>query len=122
MKRKQKSTLGLALGSAIAAGLASAPAAADNPFAAQALAGGYMVAAADKAMEAKCGEGKCGAAMATTATDKAKVVPDKTNAKTKANAKVMEAKCGEGKCGGMVKGATDASGKAPEGKCAGAKN
>jgi uncharacterized low-complexity protein len=120
MKRKQKSTLTLALGSAIAAGLASGPAAADNPFSAQALAGGYRVAAADKAMEGKCGEGKCGAAMG--ASSPGKDAKTDAKAKTGAKAKVMEAKCGEGKCGGAMKGPADGSGKAVEGKCAGAKN
>ena len=45
MKRKQQNALTLALGSALAASLASAPATAANPFASQALAKGYMVAA-----------------------------------------------------------------------------
>lgn len=70
-------TLGAALGSA---GLASASFTADAPFAMQALDRGYLVAAADKAKEGKCGEGKCGA---------------------KAS-KAKEGKCGEGKCGGMM--------------------
>ena len=55
----RKTTLTLALGSALATALAAAPAgASENPFASQSLAQGYMVAS--KAMEGKCGEGKCG--------------------------------------------------------------
>lgn len=70
MTRKQ-TPLTLALGSAIAAAMAVAPAAADSVFSAQALTGGYMVAEAgkpaDKAQEGKCAgqakakEGNCGA-------------------------------------------------------------
>lgn len=76
MKRNRKSALTLALGSAFATTLATAPLAnaADNPFSAQSIGNGYMVAAMDKGMEGKCGEGKCGG--------------DKAKAK-------------EGKCGGM---------------------
>ena len=72
-----KTTLTLALTAAIgAAGIAHA---AGNPFALNALSQGYMVAAADKAQDGKCGEGKCGGAKETKAKD---------------------GKCGEGKCGG----------------------
>jgi len=56
--------------------------AADSPFAMQKLSGGYQLAAADtaeKKMDGKCGEGKCGA--------------DKKAMKKK------DGKCGEGKCG-----------------------
>ena len=56
----KKTALTLALGSAIALSLTSAPAfSAENPFAAQTLGKGYMVAA-DKAPEGKCGQAKCG--------------------------------------------------------------
>lgn len=48
---------------------------------------GFIAADEMKAhMEAKCGEGKCGA-------DKTKAAPEKAS---------MEGKCGEGKCGGMA--------------------
>jgi len=101
-------TLTLALTTAMTFGAASAAHAA-SPFAMQPLAQGYMVAAADKAMEGKCGgnakaeEGKCGG---------------------KKSAKTKEGKCGEGKCGGN-KAAKDKEGKcggmkAKEGKCGGA--
>jgi uncharacterized low-complexity protein len=94
MKRKQQTSLTLALGSAIAATLAAAPVmAADNPFAAKSIGHGTQVAAADKGMEGKCGEGKCGGS----------------------KAKAKEGKCGEGKCGGDMKAQGDAK-KAEEGK------
>jgi len=63
----KKKAIGVAVGSAFAAGMAMTPMAnaADNPFALQSLQGGYMVAAdttaTTKAPEAKCGQGKCGA-------------------------------------------------------------
>lgn len=62
MKRKQQSALTLALGSAFATTLAMAPLAnaADNPFSAQSIGNGYMVAEMGKGKEGKCGEGKCG--------------------------------------------------------------
>jgi uncharacterized low-complexity protein len=57
----KKTVLTLALGSAIAATLAAAPAsAADNPFGSESLGKGYMVADNHKGKEGKCGEGKCG--------------------------------------------------------------
>jgi len=72
MKRNQQTALTLALGSALAASLASAPTtAADNPFGSQSMGKGYMVAAAEgkcggaKAKDGKCGEGKCGGAKNT---------------------------------------------------------
>lgn len=107
MKRKQ-TVLTLALGSAIAASLSTAPVIADSVFSAQALKGGYMVAEADKAKEGKCAgqakakEGNCGA---------------------KEMGKGKEGKCGEGKCGNKPKakakeGNCGAGAKAQEGKCA----
>ncbi len=106
MNRKQ-TTLTLALGSAIAASFIAAPVSADSVFSAQALKGGYMVAAADdKAKEGKCAgaakakEGNCGA---------------------KEMGKGKEGKCGEGKCGNKPKakeGNCGAGAKAQEGKCA----
>lgn len=61
MNATQKN-LTLALGTALTAaiGVAGVAHAADNPFAMQSLSSGYMVAAADKAQDGKCGEGKCG--------------------------------------------------------------
>ena len=61
----KKNTIGVAVGSAFAAGMAMSPlaSAAENPFALQSLQSGYMVAQAQKAQEAKCGQGKCGASM-----------------------------------------------------------
>lgn len=75
--KASKATLTLALTAALGSG--GIAHAAGNPFALNALSQGYMVAAADKAKEGKCGEGKCGGA---------------------SNAKTKEGKCGEGKCGG----------------------
>jgi len=89
--------VGFALvGSLTGANLASA---AENPFAANPLSGGYLqVAEADKAKS----EGKCGGA---TMSPEAK--------------KAAEGKCGEGKCGAMGKAATQT--KPAEGKCGGEK-
>jgi uncharacterized low-complexity protein len=97
--KASKTTLTLALTAAIgAAGIAHA---AGNPFALNALSQGYMVAAADKAQDGKCGEGKCGGA--------------------KKDVKAKDGKCGEGKCGGDKKEAKAKDGKCGEGKCGGAK-
>lgn len=130
MNRKQKTSLTLALGAAFLAGLVAMPAAAaDNPFAVRASADGYQVAAT----EAKCGEGKCGAAMGMGDTKKAEPgktsadkATEKAKAKTKAKAKATEAKmkCGEGKCGaamGMTEQDKAKMQKSEEGKCGGSK-
>ncbi|MCP5278429.1 MAG: hypothetical protein H6935_08700 [Thiobacillus sp.] len=95
-----KKTLTLALGAALTAaiGTAGLAQAAGNPFAMQGLSSGYMVAAADKAKDGKCGEGKCGGSK---------------------DAKAKDGKCGEGKCGGSKAKAKD--GKCGEGKCGGKK-
>lgn len=77
---KNMNSLTLAVGAAFATTVLSTAAfAGSNPFAMQKLDGGYQVAAADadKKMDGKCGEGKCGA--------------DKMKKK--------DGKCGEGKCG-----------------------
>ena len=112
-----KTALTLALGSAIAASLVAAPASAnENPFAAQSMEKGYMVAEAapeaGKAVEAKCGvkskEGKCGN-KAKAKEGKCGGMKSATDADT--NKKMMkEGKCGEGMCGGK---------SAKEGKCGG---
>ncbi|KVW94191.1 hypothetical protein [Thiobacillus denitrificans] len=90
-----KITLTLALTAAIgAAGIAHA---AGNPFALNALSQGYMVAAADKAQDGKCGasknakvqDGQCGGAKDAKAKD----------------TKAKDGKCGEGKCGATKKDA-----------------
>ena len=107
MKHTKQTALTLALGSAIAASLAAAPvSAAENPFAAQSISKGYMVAeegkcgGAKKATEAKCGakakEGKCGGEKAK----EGKCGGKKSAEDEAANKKMMkEGKCGEGKCG-----------------------
>ena len=95
--KASKITLSLALTAAIgAAGIAHA---AGNPFSLNTLPQGYMVAAADKAQDGKCGEGKCGA---------------------KKDTKAKDGKCGEGKCGGG-EGGQGRDGKCGEGKCGGKK-
>jgi uncharacterized low-complexity protein len=110
----KKTALTLALGSAIAATFTVTPAsAAENPFAAQALQAGYMVAQA-KTPEGKCGEGKCGGTKA-----KAKEGKCGEGKCGGAKAKAKEGKCGEGKCGGAKAKAKE--GKCGEGKCGGMK-
>ena len=71
--------------------------AAENPFAIKSLSTGYQVAAAEKAKDGKCGEGKCSAEMKKAAAEKAK-----------------DGKCGEGKCSAEMKKSGE---KATEGKC-----
>ena len=105
----RKTVLTLALGSAVAATLVTAPLANadDNPFKLQSLKSGYQVAD-NKGKEGKCGEGKCG---------EGKCGGDKT--KKEGSDKGKEGACGgdktkekEGACGGD---------KAKEGKCGGNK-
>lgn len=108
--------LTIALGTAFAAGLASASIAnavpmhegAQNPFAMKALSGGYMLTAME---EGKCGgnkksaeEAKCGGS-SKKATGEAKCGEAKCGGDKKATGDgdkktVREAKCGEAKCGG----------------------
>jgi len=129
MKQTKQTALTLALGSAIAASLAAAPvSAAENPFAAQSMDKGYMVAEADKAKEGKCGgkkdkEGKCGAKAKEGKCGGEKAKEGKCGGKKNAadeaaNKKMMkEGKCGEGKCGAK----NLKEGKCGEGKCGGKK-
>ena len=92
---RKKTALSLAIGSAFATSMALAPvaSAADNPFEMDSLKDGYQIVA-DKKVEAKCGEGKCGG------DDKGGHVNDENAAEGKCG----EGKCGEGKCGGDDKG------------------
>jgi uncharacterized low-complexity protein len=80
MKKLTLKPVAAALGTTFAVSLAASPVAgaADNPFALNELAGGYMVA--DHGAEGKCGEGKCGEGKDEGKDEK-------------------EGKCGEGKCG-----------------------
>ena len=100
--------LAATLGAAVVASAMSAPVmAAENPFAAKELSGGYMQLAGGhgKDAEGKCGEGKCGEGKC----GEGKCGEDKGG----------EGKCGEGKCGegkGKDKGG---EGKCGEGKCGG---
>jgi len=75
LDKKKPNALSLALGTSFAVTLAASNLvnAADNPFAANEIKSGYMVAEGHG--EGKCGEGKCG------------------------ENKKEEGKCGEGKCG-----------------------
>jgi len=100
-----------AIGTAVlaTAGLTANATAAENPFIAETLDTGYMLAGGDKAKEGKCGEGKCGG---DKAKDKAHDHANKAKgdmegkcgeehkAKMKEHKAKMEGKCGEGKCGG----------------------
>lgn len=102
MSTMTKPTLAAA-GAALLMSLGSASAvAADNPFAAQPLSGGYAQLAEAKCGEAKCGgdtrpkaeqEGKCGAAPSAKADREGSCGADKP---AKAD---QEGKCGEAKCG-----------------------
>lgn len=86
--KNRKTQLILATSAAFAVTAALSPVmAADNPFGMAKLDGGYQLAQADKKVDGKCGEGKCGG-------DKAKA---------KADDKKKDGKCGEGKCGGTKK-------------------
>lgn len=101
---QKKTSLTLALGSVFAAAAFSPAIAADSPFSAEKLNGGYQLAQADtKAKDGKCGgdkkaDAKCGA-------DKKK--DGKCGGDKKAEGKCgadkadkkRDGKCGEGKCG-----------------------
>lgn len=129
----KKTVIGLALGSAFAAGMASTAAnAVDNPFAVKSLDRGYMVAAVG--MDGKCGQGKCGMAAMMDANKDGKVSKeefmkahesifdlkdankDGVLSGTELNPGVpgMEGKCGQGKCGAARPAAPA---KATDGKC-----
>ena len=97
--------LAATLGAAVVASVMSAPVmAAENPFAAKELSGGYQLAEhhGDKGGEGKCGEGKCG--------------EGKDASGKGAEGKCGEGKCGEGKCGEDKKD-KGGEGKCGEGKC-----
>jgi uncharacterized low-complexity protein len=127
MKINKQAALTLALGSAVAMSLSTAPvSAADNPFAAQSMEKGYMAAEMGKGKEGKCGEGKCGGNKGAKAKEgkcgegkcggmKSQGDAKKADEGKTSSEKAKEGKCGEGKCGGN-KGA-----KAKEGKCGGMK-
>ncbi len=138
----------IAIGAAVAGslGFVSMASAIENPFTADTMDAGYMLAGGDhgeKSKEGKCGEGKCGEDKAKMKAKKAgaegkcgeahkaahegKCGGDKAKAKMKGK---MEGKCGEGKCGGdkakakkadMEGSCGEAHKAAHEGKCGGAK-
>ncbi|MGD9983307.1 MAG: hypothetical protein AB7S51_04010 [Porticoccaceae bacterium] len=103
MTTPAKNPVAAAVGAAFLASVALAPLAqaAENPFQANSLSGGYTLAekttTEGKCGEGKCGEGKCGDGMK----------------------KAHEGKCGEGKCGESMKKTHE--GKCGEGKCGGSK-
>lgn len=97
---KKQNLVSLSVCSLLAAAtFCSAAQAADNPFAAKQLSAGYQLAQADKKMDGKCGEAKCGA--------------DRKGGMEKKK----DGKCGEAKCGADKKGAD----KKKDGKCGEAK-
>jgi len=106
MSRKTN-VLTLAMGTAFAASLVSAPLANadENPFKMESLKSGYQVASADKAKDGKCGEGKCGG-------DKKKEGACGGDKKDKEGACGGDKKDKEGACGGDKK---------KEGSCGGNK-
>ncbi len=109
-----KKPLATALGAVVVGSLSLCTAnAAENPFEMNDLSAGYLMTA-EKDMEGKCGEGKCGGSMKATEAE-GKCAGKKAKA---------EGKCGEGKCGGDKAAKSEAKcgeGKCGEGKCGGKK-
>ncbi len=112
MNKSFKSPLAAAVGAAFIAGMSASPMAAadENPFAAEALDGGYKLAADHS--EGKCGEGKCGEDKAAKAEKEGQCGGEKADS---------EGKCGEGKCGADKPAKAEKEGKCGEGKCGGDK-
>ena len=96
MTTPAKNPVAAAVGAAFLASVALAPMAqaAENPFQANSLSGGYTLAEKTET-EGKCGEGKCG-----EGTKKAHEGKCGEGAKKADEGKCGEGKCGEGKCGG----------------------
>lgn len=124
---KPRKPLALSIGAAVVGSAAlTGVASGENPFELRDLPAGYLqiasnqagqpgqaagtAPASDKAMEGRCGEGKCGASMRSGA----ETTPAAAD-------KAMEGRCGEGKCGASMrsgaKAAPAAADKAMEGKC-----
>jgi len=114
MKTK-KSRLTLATGATLAATIGFAPVAqaADNPFGMQKLDAGYQLAQADKKVDGKCGEGKCGASK--------KVDDKKKDAACGADKKMKDGKCGAAKPDDKKKDGACGGSKAKDGSCGGKK-
>ncbi len=95
MATSKKTSIALAAGAALTAGLAFSPlASADaNPFVSAELSSGYMQLAEHHGDEGKSGEAKCG-------EDMKKDDEAKYGGKLKDDMKDAEGKCGEAKCGG----------------------
>ncbi|WP_462321452.1 HvfA family oxazolone/thioamide-modified RiPP metallophore [Halochromatium sp.] len=89
MSKNSMTPAAAVIGAALVGGLSAVGAAhaADNPFGAEQLNGGYLMLAGEGSCgEGKCGEGKCGS---------------KDGGEGKCGDKGEgEGKCGEGKCGG----------------------
>jgi len=89
---KQLNPLVATLGAALLSATAFTAQAAQNPFAVQELSSGYNLAAADKAAEGSCGEGKCGGEVKADSEGKC-------GGEAAGKTASAEGKCGEGKCG-----------------------
>ena len=99
----------LAVGAAFVSSIAVSAVAetVDNPFNAEDLDAGYMLAGGDKGEEGKCGEGKCGGDKADGEGSCGEKGDHEGSCGEKGDAegscgeeKGEEGKCGEGKCGG----------------------
>jgi len=87
MATSKKTSIALAAGAALTAGLAF------SPLASAELTSGYMQLAEHHGEEGKCGEAKCG-------EDMKKDGEAKCGGEMKDDMKDAEGKCGEAKCGG----------------------
>jgi uncharacterized low-complexity protein len=119
MRKSNKSTLAIAIGSTLVSGLTSTAIQAEtttisvenNPFEMTELSAGYMQTAeaesgSGKMKDGTCGEGKCGGAMQKGSEEKTaegKCAGNKPMPKASESDKNKEAKCGEGKCGSSMK-------------------
>ena len=96
MATSKKTSIALAAGAALTAGMAFSPLASADAFASTELSSGYMQLAEHHAEEGKCGEAKCGGEMKNDMKD----AEAKCGGEMKDSKKDTEGKCGEAKCGG----------------------
>lgn len=113
--RKSLKPIAASIGAAVVASTMalSTANAAESPFVATELSGGYMLAGA----EGKCGEGKCGGDKAKEGSCGGKAMKEGS-----CGGKAKEGSCGgdkakEGSCGGKAKEGSCGGDKAKEGKC-----
>lgn len=102
MKKSNQVKLAAAVSASLAAAFTLGTAHAANPFAAQALTHGYMVAEMDKAKDASCGANKTKTKAKTNAKAKAKSAShgaDKAQATEASMKQDGMNKAGEGNCG-----------------------